>query len=149
MLKRLLKFVLKNDIGIRVRGGWRLQSALCHAYRSVPIRISGYPPLYIDMLAANCQGLELLRDEPFTDIPHEKQIQSLARRLIRPGDVVLSAIIRKRSLLNFSRGRVATSSAPQAPVIRPDHPRIAYCGGSSRSHDNGSILRGFSPAQVL
>lgn len=69
------------------RGGWRAELLLRRLVQLAPIHIDGYRTLYIDVRAGlSWQVNELIENTPFREIPHESDVQWLARKFIRPGD---------------------------------------------------------------
>ena len=84
----LFKSLVTARLHERVRGGYRLAEFLARDMGSVPIRIEGYSPLYVDLRRLDEHALSLYRAAPLPGVPHEPALTEVFRRIIRPGDVV-------------------------------------------------------------
>jgi FkbM family methyltransferase len=84
----VFKTLVARRLHERVRGGYRLAKFLARAMESVPIRIEGYAPLYVDLRRLDEHALSLYRAAPLSGVPHEPALTEVFRRIIRPDDVV-------------------------------------------------------------
>ena len=87
---KLLAKLLRLYVRSRARGSTRCAFALAHrikALQAVPITVNGGQRIYVDLR----DGLShaLLAGSPWESIPWEIDEQTVMRRLVRPGDVVL------------------------------------------------------------
>ncbi len=88
MKSLLFDAIVARRLHERVRGGYRLAKFLARGMESVPVRIDGYSPLYVDLRRLDEHALSLYRSAPLREIPHEPALTEVFRRIIRPGDVV-------------------------------------------------------------
>jgi hypothetical protein len=86
LLARALRWYLRTSL----RGRTRLTALATRHLRplwSVPIRIEGCAPLYVDLRSAHARYL--LQGEPWTRPPWEPAEQAAMRRVVARGDVAL------------------------------------------------------------
>src|SRR5688572_19794642 len=86
LLARVLQWYLRSSL----RGRTRLTAVATRHLRSlwsVPIRIQGCAPLYVDLRSPHARYL--LEGEPWTRAPWEPAEQAVMSRVVAPGDVAL------------------------------------------------------------
>jgi FkbM family methyltransferase len=109
----LLKFWLRHDLHT-VRGGWRIARLLARKQKSVPVRVEGGSPIYIDVT-----GFDLLEQSLFLAAPGEPDFEraerAIFRKVVHPGDIV------------FDIGaNIGYHSALLGSLIKPDGRLIAF-----------------------
>jgi FkbM family methyltransferase len=84
----VFRALVGNRIHERLRGGYRIARFLAREMNSVPIQIAGHAPLYVDLRGLDEHALSLYRAEPLREVPHEKMLTEVFRRIVQPSDTV-------------------------------------------------------------
>jgi FkbM family methyltransferase len=81
-----MRYLLRSH----VRGSWRLMNFLTQtlpALQAHPLRFEGWPPVYVDLRQPRAH--HWLTDPENEHCPWEPEVQTVIRRVVRPGDTVV------------------------------------------------------------